>query len=494
MRRRAPDDTDLFPCVVPRVGGARDIEVISISSYTAAAKAENINSNDRTIMESMPCKEEILDIKELEDWELCRVQKKILKNKARLVAQGFIQEDGINFEESFEPVARIEAIHIFVANATHKNMTIYQLDVKRAFLNGELKEEVYVSQPEGFVDQDNPSHVYKLKKSLYSLKQAPRTWYDMLSSFLISQHFSKGAVDPTLFTRKARNDLLLVQIYVDDIIFASTNTSMWGKPVDTTLYRGMIGSHMYLTSSRLDLIHAVCLCARYQAMPTEKYLHAVKRIFCYLKTSTSGSAQFHRNKLVSWSSKKQKSTAISSTEAEYIAYPGVICPRLHNQDFIIPQSEDELIPFIQELGYSGKTTDLKDSGNHECKSYGESCLSPHPIIILSDSDVEHTFSSTHSPDYIPASPDYFPASPGNTSSNFLDDLTKDLLASLALSPFYNDPYMKVVQAYDATNNESPIPPPDPITPPTILPPSPVLSLSPMFDFSTFLSSREDFTT
>nr|GEU76703.1 retrovirus-related Pol polyprotein from transposon TNT 1-94 [Tanacetum cinerariifolium] len=269
----------------------------------------------------------------------------ILKNKARLVAQGFRQEKGIDFEESFAQVARIEAIRIFVANAAHKNMTIFQMDVKMAFLNGKLKEEVYVSQPEGFVDQDNPSHVYKLKKALYSLKQAPCAWYDMLSSFLISQHFSKGAVDPTLFTRKAGNDLLLVQIYVDDIIFAFTNNAMCnefanqittkfkmsmmgqmsfflglqisqsprgilinqskyapdivkkysmltsdsidtpmvekskldedllGKPVDATLYRGMIGSFMYLTSSRPDLIYAVCLYARYQAKPTEKAKH-----------------------------------------------------------------------------------------------------------------------------------------------------------------------------------------------------------------------------
>ncbi|GJV20877.1 retrovirus-related pol polyprotein from transposon TNT 1-94 [Tanacetum coccineum] len=116
----------------------------------------------------------------------------VLKNKARLVVQGFRQEEGIDFEDSFAPVARIEAIHIFVANAAHKNMTIYQMDFKTAFLNGELKEEVYVSQPKGFVDQDNPSHVYKLKKALYGLKQAPRAWYDMMSSFLISQQFSKG--------------------------------------------------------------------------------------------------------------------------------------------------------------------------------------------------------------------------------------------------------------------------------------------------------------
>ncbi|GJU02597.1 retrovirus-related pol polyprotein from transposon TNT 1-94 [Tanacetum coccineum] len=338
-------------------------------------------------------------------------------------ASSIRQEEGSILWESFAQIARIEAIRIFVANAANKNMTIFQMDVKTAFLNGELKEEVYVSQPEGFVDQDNPSHVYKLKKALYGLKQAPRVWYDMLSGFLISQHFSKGAVDPTLFTRKAGNDLLLIQIYVDDIIFASTNTalcnefanlmttkfkmSMMGKmsfflglqisqsprgiflnqskyaskiikkyglltsdsvdtpmieknkldkdlqgtPVDATLYRGMIGSLMYLTSSRPDLIYVVCLYARYQAKPTEKHLNAVKRIFRYLKgtinmglwyskdtgmsltaysdadhagcqdtrRSTSGSAQFLGDKLVSWSSKKQKSTAISSTEAGYIA-------------------------------------------------------------------------------------------------------------------------------------------------------------------------------
>nr|GEX34594.1 hypothetical protein [Tanacetum cinerariifolium] len=114
-----------------------------------------------------------------------------------------------------------------------------------------------------------------------------------------------------------------------------------------------------------------------------------------------------------------------------------------------------------------------------------SCLFPHPIIILSDFDVEDTFSSTHSLDYIPASPDYFPASPRNTSPTFSDDLTKDLLASLAISPFYDDPYIKVMQAYDATNNELPIPPQAPIAPPTIFRPSQVLSLSPIFDSRHF---------
>nr|GEZ26367.1 hypothetical protein [Tanacetum cinerariifolium] len=145
----------------------------------------------------------------------------ILKNKAHLVARVNRQEEGIDFEESFDPVAKLEAIRIFLAYAAHKNMVVYQMDVKTAFLNGNLREDVYVSQPDGFVDPNNPNHVYKLKKALYGLKQAPRAWYDMLSSFLLSQYFSKGSVDPTLFIRKNDNDLLLVQIYVGDIIFAA---------------------------------------------------------------------------------------------------------------------------------------------------------------------------------------------------------------------------------------------------------------------------------
>nr|GEX14876.1 reverse transcriptase domain-containing protein [Tanacetum cinerariifolium] len=134
---------------------------------------------------------------------------RILKNMARLVARGYRQEEGIDFEESFAPVARLEAIRIFLAYAAHKNMVVYQMDVKTVFLNGNLREEVYFSQPDGFVDQDNPNHVYKLKKALYGLKQAPRAWYDILSSFLLSQYFSKGSVDPTLFIRRNGNDLLL---------------------------------------------------------------------------------------------------------------------------------------------------------------------------------------------------------------------------------------------------------------------------------------------
>ncbi|GKC04409.1 retrovirus-related pol polyprotein from transposon TNT 1-94 [Tanacetum coccineum] len=157
---------------------------------------------------------------------------RVLKNKARIVAKGYRQKEGIDFEESFTPVARIEAIRIFIANVANKNMTIYQMDVKTAFLNDELREVVYVSQPKGFVDPDNLTHVYRLKKALYGLKHAPQTWYDMLSSFLLSQNFSKGAVDPILFTRKEGKDIIMVQIYVDDIIFASTDPSLCDKFAD----------------------------------------------------------------------------------------------------------------------------------------------------------------------------------------------------------------------------------------------------------------------
>ncbi|GJR02446.1 retrovirus-related pol polyprotein from transposon TNT 1-94 [Tanacetum coccineum] len=147
----------------------------------------------------------------------------VIRNKARLVAKGYAQEEGIDFEESFAPVARLEAVRIFVAYAAHKSFLIYQMDVKMTFLNGPLKEEVYVAQPDGFVDPDHPEKVYRLRKALYGLKQAPRAWYDELSKFLISKGFTKGIIDPTLFTIKYGEDILLVQIYVDDIIFGSTN-------------------------------------------------------------------------------------------------------------------------------------------------------------------------------------------------------------------------------------------------------------------------------
>nr|GEZ11468.1 retrotransposon protein, putative, unclassified [Tanacetum cinerariifolium] len=219
----------------------------------------------------------------------------------------------------------------------------------RSFMPETLKqEEVYVSQPDGFMDPNNPNHVYKLKKALYGLKQAPRAWYDMLSSFMLSQEFSKGSVDPTLFIRRNDTDLLL------DYRFLKIPEASLSTNLDPSHYRGMIGTLLYLTASKPDLQFAIWMCARYQAWPIEKHVHAVKRIFRYLhgtvhrglwypkdsvvalttfayadhagcqdtRRSTSGSVHFLGERLISWSSKRQKSAAISSTEAEYIALSG----------------------------------------------------------------------------------------------------------------------------------------------------------------------------
>ncbi|GKA81322.1 putative ribonuclease H-like domain-containing protein, partial [Tanacetum coccineum] len=150
----------------------------------------------------------------------------VVKNKARLVAQGFRQEEGIDYDEVFAPVARIEAIRLFLAFASYMGFTVYQMDVKSAFLYGTIEEEVYVHQPPGFVDPAHPNKVYKVIKALYGLHQAPRAWYETLSSFLMENGFRRGTIDKTLFIKKNKSDIMLVQVYVDDIIFGSTKKSM----------------------------------------------------------------------------------------------------------------------------------------------------------------------------------------------------------------------------------------------------------------------------
>nr|GEU85898.1 integrase, catalytic region, zinc finger, CCHC-type, peptidase aspartic, catalytic [Tanacetum cinerariifolium] len=176
----------------------------------------------------------------------------VIRNKSRLVAKGYAQKEGVVFEESFVLVARLEAVRLFIAYAAHKYFIVYQMDVKTTFLYGPLKEELYVNQPDGFVDPYHPDKIYRLKKALYGLKLAPRAWYDELSKFLLSKGFSKDA-------------------------------DLSGTPVDQTKYHSMVGALMYLTVSIQDIMHATCYCARYQAKPTEKHLTAVKRIFRYLK-------------------------------------------------------------------------------------------------------------------------------------------------------------------------------------------------------------------
>ena len=136
-----------------------------------------------------------------------------------MVAQGYNQEEGIDFDESYAPVARLESIRMLLAYASHMNFKLFQMDVKSAFLNGIIEEEVYVKQPPEFEDEKYLNHVYRLNKALYGLKQGPRAWYDKLKSFLIENGFTIGQVDTTLFIKNEEKDILLVQIYVDDIIF-----------------------------------------------------------------------------------------------------------------------------------------------------------------------------------------------------------------------------------------------------------------------------------
>nr|GEW88171.1 integrase, catalytic region, zinc finger, CCHC-type, peptidase aspartic, catalytic [Tanacetum cinerariifolium] len=193
-----------------------------------------------------------------------------------------LQEEGIDFEESFAPVARLEAVRIFIAYTTHKSFPIYQMDVKTTFLNGPLKEEVYVAQPDGFVDPNHLEKVYRLRKALYGLKRAPRAWYDELSKFLTSKGFTKDA-------------------------------NLSGNPVDQTDYRSKIGSLMYLTSSRPDIVQPD------SSFELTTFSDADHAGCIDSRKSTSGGIQFLGDKLVSWMSKKQNCTAMSSAKAEYVA-------------------------------------------------------------------------------------------------------------------------------------------------------------------------------
>ncbi|GJZ61910.1 retrovirus-related pol polyprotein from transposon TNT 1-94 [Tanacetum coccineum] len=289
----------------------------------------------------------------------------VLKNKARLVLRGYRHKEGIDFVESFASAARLKAIRIFLAFIAHMNMVVYQIDLKTMFLNGILRVEVYVSQPDGFLDPENPNHVYKLKKSIYRLKQAPRAWHDVLSSFLLSQKFSKGTINSTLFIRREGKDILLVQIYMSMMgkmsffLGLQISQSPRGIFLNQSKYAlEIIKKYGMETSDPVDT--PIVEKSKLEAKPTEKHLNAVKRIFRCLKgtinmglwyskdscvaltafvntdhagcqdtrRSTSRSMQLLGDRLVSCSSKKQKSTAISSTEAEYIALSGCL-PLLH---------------------------------------------------------------------------------------------------------------------------------------------------------------------
>ncbi|GJY10626.1 putative ribonuclease H-like domain-containing protein [Tanacetum coccineum] len=279
----------------------------------------------------------------------------MIRNKARLIAQRYTQEEGIDYDKVFAHVARIKAIRLFLAYASFKDFVVYQMDVKSVFLYGKIKEGVYVCQPPGFEDLNFPDRVYKVKKALYGLHQAPRAWYETLPTYLLDNGFQRGKIDKALFIKRYKGDILLVQVYVDDIIFGSTKKELCiafkklmhekfqmsfigeltfflglqvkqknagifisqdkyveeilkkfeftevktastpmatqkpllkdedGEEVDVHMFRSMIGSMIYLTSLRPDIMFVVCVCARYQVNPKVSHLHVVERIFRYLK-------------------------------------------------------------------------------------------------------------------------------------------------------------------------------------------------------------------
>nr|GEV96842.1 hypothetical protein [Tanacetum cinerariifolium] len=239
--------------------------------------------------------------------------------------QGHTQEEGNDYDEVFALVVRIEAIRLFLVYASFKDFVVYQMDVKSCFLYGKIEEEVYVCQPSGFEDPDFPDKVYKVENALYGLHQTPRAWYETMLTYLMDNGFHRGQIEKTLFIKIHKDDILLVQVYVDDIIFGSTKKELkewWNlhqprqifssyskkfnfttmkttstlmepkkalvkdteaEDVDTNLYRSMIRSLIYLTASRFDITFAVCACARFQVTPKTSHLYAVKRIFRYLK-------------------------------------------------------------------------------------------------------------------------------------------------------------------------------------------------------------------
>ncbi|GJT16680.1 putative ribonuclease H-like domain-containing protein [Tanacetum coccineum] len=312
----------------------------------------------------------------------------VIRNKARLVAQGYIQEEGIDYNEVFALVARIKAIRLFLAYVSFMGFMVFQMDVKSAFLYGKIEEDVYMYQPLGFEDPDNPDKVYKVMKALYGLHQALRAWYETLAKYLLDNGFHRGKIDQTLFIKKQKGDILLVQVYVNDIIFGFTKKELCiefeklmhdkfqmsfmgeltfflglqvkqkedgifisqdkyvadilmkfgftdvktantpidiekpllkdsdGEDVDVHLYRSMIGSLMYLTSSRPYIIDSPSDLVAYS---DSDYARAGLD-----RKSTTGGCQFLRCRLISWQCKKQIVIATSSTEAEYNGFRDIL--------------------------------------------------------------------------------------------------------------------------------------------------------------------------
>ncbi|GAA0145518.1 transmembrane signal receptor [Lithospermum erythrorhizon] len=393
----------------------------------------------------------------------------IIKHKARLVAKGYSQEEGIDYTEVFAPVARMDTVRMIISLAAQKDWKLYQLDVKSPFLHGELNEEVYVDQPEGYVKKGKEHMVYRLHKALYGLKQAPRAWFNKIESHFVFEGFKRCASEQTLFTKKnSEGKILIVSIYVDDLIFTGDDHEQMktfkesmmkkfdmtdlgllnyflgievvqkadglficqrryaegilkkfetddcnhvnspilpgikvgrneeGKPVDETHFKQIVGSLMYLTSTRPDLMFATSLINRYMSNPTELHLQVAKKILRYLKgttqygilyqkgsngreleaytdsdyagdindrKSTSGYVFKFSSGAVAWTSKKQPIVSLSTTEAEFIAAVVCTCQAIWMKRI------------FKELGYKGT-----ECINIKCDNSSTIKLSKNPVM------------------------------------------------------------------------------------------------------------------
>ncbi|CAL2254853.1 unnamed protein product [Prunus armeniaca] len=386
------------------------------------AELEMIEKNDTWKLVERPFAKPVIGVKWVYKTKL-NLDGTVQKNKARLVAKGYSQKPGIDYNETFAPVARLDTIRTLIALAAHKEWSLYQLDVKSAFLNGVLKEEVYVEQPQGFVKKDEETKVYKLHKALYGLKQAPRAWYDEIDAYFNKAGFKKSPSEATLYVKAEDSDVLIVSLYVDDIVYTGSSSQMieefrrdmmehyemtdlgvlhhflgmgviqskqsiflhqkkYGqklvekfglkdcKIVATPLamneklskndgseaadegeYRQIVGSLLYLTATRPDIMFAASLLARFMHNPTKKHMGTVKRVLRYIQgtidfgivfekgkeitligycdsdwagseddmRSTSGYAFTMGSGVFSWASIKQNTVALSTAEAEYIS-------------------------------------------------------------------------------------------------------------------------------------------------------------------------------
>ncbi|KAI5328948.1 hypothetical protein L3X38_028345 [Prunus dulcis] len=399
-------------------------EAAKDDSWKKAMEAEitMIEKNNTWELVNRPFDKPIIGVKWIYKTKL-NLDGSVQKNKARLVAKGYSQKPGIDFNETFAPVARLDTVRTLVAVAAQRNWNMFQLDVKSAFLNGVLNEEVYVDQPSGFVMQGSEDKVYKLKKALYGLKQAPRAWYDEINSYFIKTGFYRSPSEATLYTKMSTSGILIVTLYVDDIIYTGSSKEMMAafkddmmrqyemtdlgllhhflglgvlqtdsciflhqkkyaktlldkfglkdcKSVATplavneklskvdgselaneTLYRQMVGSLLYLTATRPDIMFAASLSARFMHNPTKKHMGTAKRVLRYVQgtinygtaydkgkgamligycdsdwsgseddmRSTSGYAFNLGSGAFSWASIKQSSVALSTAEAEYMS-------------------------------------------------------------------------------------------------------------------------------------------------------------------------------